>query len=82
MKKCQLKVNISIYNPIQPELMYINIDMLFNNIEKYLSIIFDTQNKLSTGNILNMNFSEIPNFFENSKEIFKDLENFLNKKEK
>lgn len=72
--------NISIYNPIQPELMYINIDMLFNNIEKYLSIIFDTQNKLSTGNILNMNFSEIPNFFENSKEIFKDLENFLNKK--
>ena len=60
--------------------MYITLDMLFNNIEKYLSIIFDTQNKLSTGNILNMNFNETPNFFENSKEIFKDLDNFLNKK--
>lgn len=72
--------DISIYSPIKPELLYIKVDDFLNYTKKYTNIVFDTENKLSSGDIMDMNFKKTPNFFINSKEIFKDLENFLNKK--
>ena len=71
--------NMSIYNPIKPELLYITVDDFLNYIKKYINIVFDTENQSSSTDIMDMNFKTTPNFFESSKEIFKDLENFLNK---
>lgn len=71
--------DISIYNPIKPELLYITVDDFLNYIKKYINVVFDTENQSSSTDIIDMNFKTTPNFFESSKEIFKDLENFLNK---
>lgn len=68
-----------IYNPINPELLYINSKILANKIKEYKNIIFDLQNIMQEKNIIKLNFTKIPNFFKESEESFKDLKNFLNK---
>ena len=73
------QTNSVIYNPIKPDLFYINCEIFNEKISQFLTINFDTENILSNKNTIDLNIKNVPNFFHNSKEVFKDLNAFLNK---
>lgn len=74
--------NKLMYNPIKPKLLYLDYNELKANISNYLNIIFnsddaDTSHLVNFKNI-KINFIKTPNFFKESKEVFKSLQKYLN----
>ncbi len=72
------KENKSVYNPIKDDLLYINNNKLKDILKKYINIIFDIDNLTSDAQEINLNIKNIPDFYKESKEVFKSLKEYLN----
>ncbi len=71
------KENKEIYNPIKPNLLYLSRDTIKSSIDEYMNIIFDVNNIIKNSREMNLNISSIPNFYKDSKEVFKTFSEFL-----
>lgn len=69
--------NKNIYNPISPELLYLTKDELFKIEKNFVNIIFDVDNILKNVRQIELDFKNVPNFFSEKKEVFKDLKDYL-----
>ncbi len=74
----ECKENKTIYNPIKSNLLYIDNNELKDILKKYTNIIFDVNNLTTGDNEIEMNIKNIPDFFKESKEVFKSLKEYLN----
>ncbi len=72
------KENKSVYNPIKDDLLYINNNKLKDILKKHINIIFDIDNLTSDAQEINLNIKNIPDFYKESKEVFKSLKEYLN----
>ena len=73
------KENKEIYNPIKPNLLYLNKDFIKSINDNYINIIFDVKNVLKNERELNLEIKNVPNFYRDSKEVFKSVSEFLSK---
>lgn len=74
----ECKENKIIYNPIKSNLLYIDNNELKDILKKYINIIFDIDNLTSDAQEINLNIKNIPDFYKESKEVFKSLKEYLN----
>lgn len=74
----ECKENKIIYNPIKSNLLYIDNNELKDILKKYTNIIFDIDNLTSDAQEINLNIKNIPDFYKESKEVFKSLKEYLN----
>ena len=69
--------NKNMYNPIFPELLYLSESELQKIEKNFVNIIFDVENVLKNVRQIELDFKNVPNFFIEKKEVFKDLKDYL-----
>lgn len=69
------------YNPVRTDLLYANYNELKNNIKTYINVVFNVNgseiNGLGDFKKIEIDFIKVPNFFKESTEVFKNLQEYL-----
>lgn len=68
----------SAYSPIKHDLLYIDDNKLKDILKKYTNIIFDIDKSITNSEEIKLNIKNVPNFYGESKEVFKSLKEYLN----
>lgn len=74
------KENTNIYRPIPNDMLYINNEELKSLMDKYTNVIFNTDNiELNKERQMNISVKGVPNFFRETKEVVKAMQEYLHK---
>ena len=76
MYEIRLK-NDRLYNPINPNLLFIDFNQIEENFKKHINIIFDIDNKQN--NSIDLKIKAIPSIFNEKQEIFQNLKKYLDR---
>ena len=71
------KENKEVYNPIKPNTLYLNKDFFKSMNDTFLNIVFDINDTIKNEREMSLDVKPIPNFYKESKEVFKTLSEFL-----